>query len=71
MRAQFWMIHRYVRNLPPMPGVFPDYPATVVCKKAIAILANRMALNTLGSLLMSVDLSIDDRTSIDESAAIS
>ena len=24
------MINRYVGNLPPMPGVFPDYPAPVV-----------------------------------------
>jgi putative SOS response-associated peptidase YedK len=24
------VINRYVGNLPPMPGVFPDYPAPVV-----------------------------------------
>jgi len=23
-------INRYVSNLPPMPGVFPDYPAPVI-----------------------------------------
>ena len=28
--ALFRMINRYVGNLPPMPGVFPDYPAPVV-----------------------------------------
>jgi putative SOS response-associated peptidase YedK len=28
--ALFRVINRYVRNLPPMPGVFPDYPAPVV-----------------------------------------
>jgi putative SOS response-associated peptidase YedK len=26
----FRVINRYVGNLPPMPGVFPDYPAPVV-----------------------------------------
>jgi hypothetical protein len=25
-----WHKNRYVGNLPPMPGVFPDYPAPVV-----------------------------------------
>jgi hypothetical protein len=28
--ALFRVINRYVRNLPPMPGVFPDFPAPVV-----------------------------------------
>jgi putative SOS response-associated peptidase YedK len=28
--ALFRVINRYVRNLPPMPGVFPDYPAPVI-----------------------------------------
>lgn len=27
VRALFRVIKRYVGNLPPMPGVFPDYPA--------------------------------------------
>jgi putative SOS response-associated peptidase YedK len=26
----FRVMNRYVGNLPPMPGVFPDYPAPVV-----------------------------------------
>ena len=26
----FRVINQYVGNLPPMPGVFPDYPAPVV-----------------------------------------
>ena len=26
----FRIINRYVGNLPPMPGVFPDYPAPVI-----------------------------------------
>jgi putative SOS response-associated peptidase YedK len=30
IRALFRVINRYVGNLPPMPGVFPDYPALVV-----------------------------------------
>jgi putative SOS response-associated peptidase YedK len=30
--AVFRVINRYVGNLPPMPGVFPDYPAPVVRK---------------------------------------
>jgi hypothetical protein len=25
--ALFRVINRYIGNLPPMPGVFPDYPA--------------------------------------------
>jgi putative SOS response-associated peptidase YedK len=28
--ALFRVINRYVGNLPPMPGYFPDYPAPVV-----------------------------------------
>jgi hypothetical protein len=30
IRALFRVINRYVGNLPPMPGVFPDYPAPVI-----------------------------------------
>jgi hypothetical protein len=26
----FRVVNRYVGNLPPMPGVFPDYPAPVI-----------------------------------------
>jgi putative SOS response-associated peptidase YedK len=26
----FRVMNRYVCNLPPMPGVFPDYPAPVI-----------------------------------------
>jgi putative SOS response-associated peptidase YedK len=29
--ALFRVVNRYVGNLAPMPGVFPDYPAPVVC----------------------------------------
>ena len=28
--AALFPINRYVGNLPPMPGVFPDYPTPVV-----------------------------------------
>jgi putative SOS response-associated peptidase YedK len=28
--ALFRVINRYVGNLPPMPGVYPDFPAPVV-----------------------------------------
>ena len=28
--ALFRVMNHYVGNLPPMPGVFPDYPAPVV-----------------------------------------
>ena len=28
--ALFRVMNRYVGNLPPMPGVFPDYPAPVI-----------------------------------------
>jgi putative SOS response-associated peptidase YedK len=30
IRALFRVLNRYVGNLAPMPGVFPDYPAPVV-----------------------------------------
>jgi putative SOS response-associated peptidase YedK len=30
VRALFRVINRYVGNLPPIPGVFPDYPAPVI-----------------------------------------
>jgi putative SOS response-associated peptidase YedK len=30
IRALFRVINRYVGNLPPMPGVFPDYPAPII-----------------------------------------
>ena len=30
--ALFRVVNRYVGNLAPMPGVFPDYPAPVVRK---------------------------------------
>jgi hypothetical protein len=28
--ALFRVVNRYVGNLPPMPGAFPDYPAPVI-----------------------------------------
>ena len=28
--ALFRVVNRYVGNLPPMPGVFPDYPAPAI-----------------------------------------
>jgi hypothetical protein len=30
--ALFRVINRYAGNLPPMSGVFPDYPAPVICR---------------------------------------
>jgi hypothetical protein len=30
IRALFRVMNRYVANLPPVPGVFPDYPTPVV-----------------------------------------
>src|SRR5258708_28113851 len=30
IRSLFRVINRYIGNLPPMPGVFPDYPAPVI-----------------------------------------
>jgi putative SOS response-associated peptidase YedK len=33
--ALFRVINRYVGNLPPMPGVFPDYPAPVIPNREI------------------------------------
>ena len=35
IRALFRVVNRCVGNLPPMPGVFPDYPAPVVRNTAI------------------------------------
>jgi hypothetical protein len=34
IRALFRVVNRYVGNLTPMPGVFPDYPAPVVRNSA-------------------------------------
>jgi putative SOS response-associated peptidase YedK len=33
--ALFRVVNRYVGNLAPMPGVFPDYPAPVVRNSAL------------------------------------
>jgi putative SOS response-associated peptidase YedK len=30
IRALFRRMNRHAGNLPPMPGVFPDYPAPVI-----------------------------------------
>ena len=30
IRALFRVVNRYIGNLAPMPGVFPDYPAPVI-----------------------------------------
>ena len=35
--ALFRVVNRYVGNLPPMPGVFPDYPAPVVRNAAAEV----------------------------------
>jgi hypothetical protein len=37
--ALFRVINRYVGNLPPMPGVFPDYPAPalVLARKRLGL----------------------------------
>jgi putative SOS response-associated peptidase YedK len=32
--ALFRVMNRYVGNLPPMPGVFPDYPSPVILNVA-------------------------------------
>jgi hypothetical protein len=31
--ALFRVVNRYVGNLAPMPGVFPDYPAPVIASR--------------------------------------
>ena len=36
IHALFRVVDRYVGNLQPMPGVFPDYPAPVVRGSAAA-----------------------------------
>jgi putative SOS response-associated peptidase YedK len=36
IRALFRVINRYVGNLSPMPGVFPNYPAPVVRTLAVS-----------------------------------
>jgi putative SOS response-associated peptidase YedK len=42
IRALFRVMNRYVGNLAPMPGVFPDYPAPVVrksgCERELAMM---------------------------------
>ena len=32
--ALFRVVNRYVGNLPPMPGVFPDYPLQLCARRA-------------------------------------
>ena len=39
-------MNRYVGNLPPMPGVFPDYPAPVVRKAGAE---RELTMMTLGN----------------------
>ena len=43
--ALFRVINRYVGNLPPMPGVFPDYPADVAaaCSSSLQCWEQRYA----------------------------
>jgi hypothetical protein len=48
--ALFRVLNRYVRNLPPMPSVFPDYPAPFVRTAGGESLRNRAA----GSLLRPI-----------------
>jgi hypothetical protein len=47
IRALFRVINRYVGNLPPMIGVFPDYPAPVAGNRTlyIALLPSQVALS--------------------------
>ncbi len=40
--ALFRVVNRYVGNLAPMPGVFPDYPAPVVRNTTGRELSNGM-----------------------------
>jgi hypothetical protein len=42
--ALFRLINRYVGNLPPMPGVFPDYPAPVGAQRGDRARADHDAL---------------------------
>jgi hypothetical protein len=42
--ALFRVINRYIGNLPPMPGAFPDYPAPVVQRRC----RPRTGLDALG-----------------------
>jgi hypothetical protein len=48
--ALFRVMNRHVSNLPPMPGVFPDYPAPVVLRLAAtsqrSFLPSKIALQT-------------------------
>jgi hypothetical protein len=44
--ALFRVVNRYVGNLPPMPGVFPDYPAPVV--RNVGLAAWWLALRPFG-----------------------
>ena len=42
--ALFRVINRYVGNLPPMPGVFPDYPAPVGAQRRYRARADHDAM---------------------------
>jgi hypothetical protein len=39
--ALFRVINRYIGNLPPMPGVFPDYPARVIVRSRTSDVTGR------------------------------
>ena len=56
--ALFRVINRYVGNLAPMPGVFPDYPAPVVRntvsirhRPQVVYLLSSHRLSSVGSFL--------------------
>ena len=51
IRALFRVINRYIGNLPPMPGVFPDYPASVVRNVG----NERELINALGNAATAKD----------------
>jgi hypothetical protein len=43
IRALFRKVNRYVGNLAPMPGVFPDYPAPVSSRSFLIVICRRLA----------------------------
>jgi hypothetical protein len=56
--ALFRVVNRYVGNLRPMPGVFPDYPAPVVrrqrARDGFDALGDAAALKTGGSPVSNI-----------------
>ena len=51
----FRVINRYIGNLAPMPGVFPDYPAPVIRNKDVGLANSAIGLGPSSSVKWTPD----------------